>query len=220
MTPQRINRATVAFASTVAALAFLVSLAGSLSGDDAGSERAHVDSIVDGDTIRVTRGARHLTIRLIGVDAPEVSHGDRAGEALGREATALARRMLAGRSVTLEYEHGPRVDRFGRTLAYVRLGDGKLFNEAIIRAGYASVYERFEFRHKAAFRAAEGEARREGRGMWAGSAAPHGPIVGNRRSRLYHLPGQKHYGDVAQQNRVYFNNEEAARAAGYRAARE
>jgi micrococcal nuclease len=215
-----LDRRHAAFATAVAAAALLVPLSRALHADDTGGERARVESVVDGDTIRVSQGVRRLTIRLIGVDAPETGHGDRAPEPFGAEATILARRMLAGRSVTLEYDGGPRLDRYGRTLAFVRLEDGRLFNEEIIRAGYARVYERFSFRHKEAFRAAEREAQRAARGMWAGTSPSHGPIVGNRRSRIYHRPGQSHYGEVSERNRVYFENEEAARAAGYRAARE
>ena len=44
------------------------------------------------------------------------------------------------------------------------------------------------------------------------------PVIANRRSGLYHLPGQAHYGDVAAHNRVYFDSEAAARAAGYERA--
>jgi micrococcal nuclease len=206
------------FAAAAGAVALLILSSAALQARDAGGEPARVESVVDGDTIRVAAGGRHLTVRLIGVDAPEKTHGDQMGEPFGAQATDMARRMLAGRSVKLEYDDGERLDRYGRTLAYVRLSDGTLFNEAIIRAGYASVYERFQFRHKEAFRAAEREARREGRGMWAGSATRHGRIVGNRRSKVYHLPGQEHYDDVAEPNRVYFETEEAARAAGYKAA--
>jgi micrococcal nuclease len=215
---RRFHRLRMVFA--VLGTAALLTPLGRVEPDETGSERARVESVVDGDTIRVSQGERRLMVRLIGVDAPETGYGERAAEPFGAEATETARRLLGGRSVTLEYESGSRVDRYGRTLAYVRLGDGRLLNEEIIRAGYAGVYERFQFRYKEAFRAAEREARREGRGMWAESAQRQGPVIGNRRSKVYHLPGQEHYDDVAERNRVYFQSEDAARAAGYRAAGE
>jgi micrococcal nuclease len=203
---------------TVAA-ALITPMVASL-GDDTGCERAFVEHVVDGDTIRVACGSRHLKVRMIGVDAPEISHPDRAGEPFGREAAEHARKMLARQTVKLEYD-GTRRDRYGRTLAYVRLANGELFNEEIIRAGYATVYERFEFRHKEEFRAAQREARAEHRGMWAtGGEARQVRVIGNSRSRIYHLPGQKHYDEVAERNRVYFDSEDAARAAGYRPAAE
>jgi micrococcal nuclease len=219
MKRRSLDRRHATLVAAAAAVALLIPLGRALRGGDTAGTRVRVASVVDGDTIRVMRGARRVTIRLIGVDAPETHHPQKGAEPFGAEATAHARQMLAGGWVTLEYEDGPRLDKYGRTLAYVRLDDGTLFNEEIIRAGYARVFRRFPFRYKKAFFAAEAEARREGRGMWAGSAAPHGSVIGNRRSKIYHLPGQDHYADVSEGNRVYFETEEAARAAGYRAAK-
>jgi deoxyribonuclease-1 len=49
--------------------------------------------------------------------------------------------------------------------------------------------------------------------------APSGRIIGNRRSRIYHVPGCPNYGSVSESNRVYFATEADAQAAGYRHAR-
>lgn len=46
-----------------------------------------------------------------------------------------------------------------------------------------------------------------------------GPIVGNRRSMIYHWPGCPGYSQVSPANRVPFPTREAAERAGYRAAR-
>lgn len=47
--------------------------------------------------------------------------------------------------------------------------------------------------------------------------APHGQIVGNKRTKVYHLPGDK--GSLpAPKNSVYFRTERDAIAAGYHAA--
>ena len=66
----------------------------------------------------------------------------------------------------LEYD-GERKDPYNRTLAYVFLEDGTLANEAIIRAGLAETYRRFDYWRKPAFQAAEREARDARRGIWA-----------------------------------------------------
>ena len=52
-----------------------------------------------------------------------------------------------------------------------------------------------------------------------GSAVPiSGGIIGNKRTHVYHLPGDT--GSLpAVKNRVYFHNEAEAAAAGYHAAR-
>lgn len=43
-----------------------------------------------------------------------------------------------------------------------------------------------------------------------------GRIKGNRRSKIYHLPGSNHYDKVSPQNTVYFETEAQAKQAGYR----
>lgn len=124
---------------------------------------ARVRQVIDGDTVTV-QGVG--TVRLIGVDAPEKTGGYRASEPFGDQATRFMKALLDGKLVGLEYD-GERQDRYNRTLAYVMLEDGTCANEAIIRAGWAEVYRRFEYRRKPEFQAAEREARTARRGMWA-----------------------------------------------------
>lgn len=205
--------------AAIAALALLVPVGRALRGSATGGDRVLVAQVIDGDTIRVRRGDKRETVRLIGVDAPETKHPDKPVEPWGPEAAAFARAMLEGKWVTLEYGDGARRDRYRRTLAYVRLADGTLFNEILVRTGNARAYTRFPFAYSDQFRAAEREARAARRGLWSLADLPAGPVVGNRRSRIYHKPGQKHYESVSPRNRVYFDSEEAAAAAGYRPAR-
>jgi len=183
-----------------------------------------VTAVIDGDTIRVGEGWRRTTVRLIGVDTPEVAHGERRGEPFGPEATEFTRRALAGRRVRLEVQPHDQIDAYGRLLAYVFLEDGTLFNRELVRQGYARAYTRFQFAYREEFRRLEAEARAAGRGMWATvarAATPAaGKIIGNVRSRVYHVPGQPTYGRVAERNRVYFDSEAEAIRQGYRRAGE
>src|SRR5262245_33452588 len=96
-----------------------------------GDARALVIAVVDGDTIRVERGGRTQTVRLIGVDTPEVvdrQRPDSPPQPFAREAADFTRRRLAERTVRLEFEGGERLDHYGRLLAYVFLDDGTFFN--------------------------------------------------------------------------------------------
>lgn len=45
-----------------------------------------------------------------------------------------------------------------------------------------------------------------------------GVIKGNRKSKIYHMPGQKDYDNISVKNTVYFETEEDAINAGYRKA--
>ena len=102
-----------------------------------------VSRVVDGDTVEVTRGARTLDIRLIGIDTPETVHPTEPIECYGPEASAYAERRLEGEPVLLELDRSQgRRDYYGRTLAYVWLAAGppRLFNLDAVRRGYALEY--------------------------------------------------------------------------------
>jgi micrococcal nuclease len=127
--------------------------------------------VVDGDTLRVIRDHRTVTLRLIGIGTPETMDPRRPVECFGREASQHARELLAGRRVYLELDRsqGER-DRYGRTLAYVWLRGRRttLVNERMIDDGYAFEYTyRLPYRYQRRFRAAEADARRHSRGLWS-----------------------------------------------------
>ena len=105
---------------------------------------------------------------MIGIDAPETNAPGRPVQCFGPEASAEAKELLAGKAVRLEYDDSQdRRDRFGRLLAYVWV-DEVLFNEWMIRQGYAREFTYNEpYRYQQMFQAAEAEARTAGRGLWA-----------------------------------------------------
>jgi micrococcal nuclease len=124
--------------------------------------------VVDGDTIKVSTGE---TLRLIGVDTPETRDPRTPVQCFGREASARAHALLDGARIRLEHDPTQgRLDRYGRTLAYVWLPDGRLYNRTIIAEGYAHEYTyAVPYRYRDAFRAAERSAREAGRGLWSPS---------------------------------------------------
>ena len=118
--------------------------------------------VVDGDTLLLDRNER---VRLIGVDTPETVDPRRPVERFGKEASDFTKRMVEGKRVRLEYDQD-RVDRFGRTLAYVYLEDGTFLNAEIVKQGYGHAYTRFPFKYLDEFRGYEREAREAQRGLW------------------------------------------------------
>jgi micrococcal nuclease len=185
------------------------------------SARGRVAAVIDGDTIRIDIGAHRTVVRLLGVDTPELhDRDDPAGapQPLARAAADFTRRHLVDRQVRLEFEPSDRFDHYGRTLAYVFLEDGTFFNRELLRQGYAHAYTRFAGRYRVDLEAAEAAARQARLGVWGVAARLPGPIIANRRSRIYHVPGQAHYDDTAESNRIYFDSEDAARAAGFERA--
>lgn len=122
-----------------------------------------VTRVVDGDTV-VVEGIG--TVRLIGVDTPETVDPRRPVQRFGKEASAFARTLLAGKRVRVAYDRD-RTDRYGRTLAYLYLLDGTFVNAEIVRQGYGFAYTRYPFTHLEAFRQHERAAREHQRGLWA-----------------------------------------------------
>jgi len=131
-------------------------------------ESGSVVRVADGDTItvRFSDGVERR-VRLIGVDAPEMD--DPREEAAWR--AFLSRRFafhhLYRRAVRLTYDFAP-LDEHGRVLAYVWSSEGDLFNELIIRRGFAAAFLKYPFREdfQKRFRAAAAAARKENRGFW------------------------------------------------------
>ncbi len=125
-----------------------------------------VTRVVDGDTMHVSLHGRDVTIRFIGVDTPETVAPGQPIECFGPEASRFATRALTGERVRLEFDV-ERIDPYGRTLAYVWMPDGTMFNQALVRHGFATVatyppdtkyVERFE--------AAQRAAKSANRGLW------------------------------------------------------
>jgi len=118
--------------------------------------------VVDGDTI-VLDGQE--TIRLIGVDTPETKDPRKPVEAFGQEAYEFTKGLVEGKKVRLEYDQ-ERIDKYGRTLAYVYLDDGTFVNAQIILQGYGHAYTAFPFKYMENFRGYERMARERGLGLW------------------------------------------------------
>jgi micrococcal nuclease len=128
---------------------------------------ARVRRVYDGDTIRVRTLGRDETVRLLGVDCPEVSHPPRPAEHFGPEAAAFARRLAGGKKVSLGADAlANRRDKYGRLLRYVILPDGRLLNALLIEEGYCRVLAWFPFERREEFTRLEAAARARAFGLW------------------------------------------------------
>jgi micrococcal nuclease len=94
-------------------------------------------------------------------------------ECFSREASRKAAELLpVGAAVQLEADptQGDR-DRYGRLLWYIILPDGRNFAEVMIAEGYGFEFTyRLPYQYQERFRAAQRQARAEGRGLWAPGA--------------------------------------------------
>ncbi|KUH87917.1 nuclease [Mycobacterium sp. IS-1556] len=125
---------------------------------------------VDGDTLDVrddTRG--RLRVRLLGIDSPEVHKPGWSVGCWGPEAARFAADTLTGQRIALVGDPGQDFhDRYGRTLAYVELADGRDFAVAAAAAGMARsyVYGGKPVSRHPEIAAAEAQARAARRGLW------------------------------------------------------
>ena len=133
-----------------------------------------VIKVVDGDTIWVDNNGKRQKIRMIGLDTPESVDPRKPVQCFALEASAQAKTILGGQSVYLETDPSQdSVDRYGRTLAYVWTASGRLYNLDMIADGYAHEYTYYlPYRYQADFKAAEGDARTQSRGLWSPDACP------------------------------------------------
>ena len=135
------------------------------------SESVRVIKVVDGDTLDVVpanarRGGEVTRVRLWGIDAPEWE------QPLGPEATRALNEELRDARGVLRMEVFA-YDQYARAvglLYWEKDGRGRSVNLAMVRQGYAYT-SRFRqgqsFRRSLGFHAAEHEARRKRRGVWA-----------------------------------------------------
>jgi len=189
-----------------------------------------VKRVVDGDTYETASGKK---VRLIGVNTPELRGEERE---LGEAAKEFARVRLEGKTV-YHFRDISDTDRYGRLLRYVFIaGDPAMFNETLLREGYASVMTvPPDVTFAETFLELERQARENRRGLWGDAGGGSGDIsaaaggssascsqpqikgnINSRGEKIYHLPGGQYY-DITIAER-WFCTEEEAQDAGFRKA--
>lgn len=106
------------------------------------ADQATVSYVHDGDTIFIDpiELGRHLDtmertkVRLIGIDAPEVT---KPQECFGEEATRALRQLLPEKSTIWVTTDRDPYDRYDRMLLYIWNSDGTFVNGTLVEEGYA-----------------------------------------------------------------------------------
>jgi endonuclease YncB( thermonuclease family) len=128
-----------------------------------------VVEVIDGDTIKVDIGEKIVTVRLIGIDAPEIVHPNHPqDDYFGPEAAQYAKQLLENQLVYLIPDPmQSNRDKYDRLLRYVFLEDGTLVNAKLIENGYAYnyIYEPFQFMKQ--FDYLEKQAKEKHLGLWS-----------------------------------------------------
>jgi endonuclease YncB( thermonuclease family) len=113
-------------------------------------------AVSDGDTIRVLNNNNEVEVRLFGIDCPEKN------QAFGSAAKKFTSEMVFGEDVNVEVRD---TDRYGRSVGWVTLSDGRALNEELVRAGMAWWYREYA-PYDTKLGALEEQARAARLGLW------------------------------------------------------
>lgn len=130
--------------------------------------------VVDGDTIVVEVEGKSESIRMIGVDTPELNDSRTGVQCFAKEAAEKTKALVTGKNIFLEKDgsQGER-DKYKRLLGYVFLENGAFVNKALIAGGFAHEYTYDnEYKYQKQFKAAQAEAKEGAVGLWAPDACP------------------------------------------------
>ncbi|MBP2388975.1 thermonuclease family protein [Aeromicrobium fastidiosum] len=128
------------------------------------TQRAVVERVIDGDTLRARVDGARTKVRLLGIDTPERGRKD-----YGAATKALKKLTPVGRTVTLTSDPTqPYDDQYGRMLRYVRRGSTDV-NRAQLLKGWARFYDArtcAPLTKKGLYKRAERSAKKADRGIW------------------------------------------------------
>ena len=125
-----------------------------------------VIKVTDGDTIKVTGNGSNITVRLVGIDAPETSKKKHEpGQPFSRKSTQFHANLVLNKSVGVK-SYGN--DQYGRTLGVVFVKEMNV-NLEMVKAGLAEVYRGRPTKglDLVPYWDAEAGAKKAGIGMWS-----------------------------------------------------
>ena len=123
--------------------------------------------VVDGDTVHVAyRG--DSSVRLIGIDTPETVDPRKPVECGGPAASSEAHKLLDGKVVRLVFDSTQgRLDKYGRTLAYIEVPGVGDYGQYMVQHGYAFEYTYdLPYRRRGQYLAAQSYAKAHDLGVW------------------------------------------------------
>lgn len=193
--------------------------------------------VIDGDTIKVRweqKGKmKQETVRLLLIDSPELNHPKMGEQPYGEDAKKFVEQMLKNaKNVTIEKDQTTR-DKYNRFLAHVYI-DKVSLQEALLEKGLARIayVQEPNVKYLQDYKRAEQEAKEKGVGIWSvknyaqkdgfhpevmkdnANDQSKGKFVASKNSDVYHPEGCHVVKDIKVENRIYFDDEEEAKASG------
>ncbi|MCF6149956.1 MAG: thermonuclease [Candidatus Kuenenia sp.] len=144
-------------------------------------DKAIVVSVIDGDTLKVIYKNNEERFKLAGIDTPDTTVNSKVRDnaekyekdindilIMGKRAVDYAKNLVKPNDkISIEFDV-QFLDRDGKYLGYVYLEDGRMLNEELIKAGFASPSSsRLNVKYKRKFLKAFTDARKNKRGLWS-----------------------------------------------------
>lgn len=137
-----------------------------------GGESWQSARVVDGDTLDVLGPRGEFTLRIIGINTPEL------GECFSDEATDALARLVEGQELVLVTDRSD-LDQFERSLRYVETVAGVDVGAELVAGGYAIARRyRPDVARADAYAALQRDAQRAQRGLWAPDACGTSDLEG------------------------------------------
>jgi micrococcal nuclease len=133
-------------------------------------EVVFVKDVLDGDTLKVEGKWGGETVRLIGINTPEMNYDTQSPECWAQEALSALETQVKDKWVWLSFDKECE-DHFERTLAYVHRGTEieDFSQRALLRGGHAQAYKVNPNKHfHSLFSADENYAKNQNNGQWGG----------------------------------------------------
>lgn len=176
--------------------------------------------VIDGDTIEVLVNGKKETVRVIGIDTPEIVDPRKTVQCFGQEASRYAKLYFEHSGIKIWLEADPTQedkDKYHRLLRHVFTDDNSVnFGKVMISLGYASEYTyNVPYKYQIIYKQAEKEARDNKKGLWADDACVATPTTTKRETTTgttnpssFSTTGDKDCKDFTTQNQAqtYFNS--------------
>lgn len=125
-------------------------------------------SSVDGDTVKVKKNGKVITLRLLLIDTPETKHPRLGVQPYGKEASNKTKYLVSrGQKLSIEYDKGAKTDKYGRHLVYL-YSNGKSVQKELLGSGLARVgyiYSQKQYLNN--YRTYERKAKISKKGIWS-----------------------------------------------------
>lgn len=126
-----------------------------------------VVEVIDGDTLKIMFNGKKVSVRLLGIDSPEMGDSRKLVRCFANKAKSKLSDLVLGKESRFngDKSQGDK-DKYGRFLRYVYLNDGTFVNLGLVKDGYAYSYRKYPTKYLSEFNSAEKEAKEKKLGLW------------------------------------------------------